>query len=142
MTKGTAHSGSIWSPHPRSECLVAGNHSLTKSRAGEVFQYQVVEMQVAIDRLLQHSKPVRTVVIKKDHAEYLGVPYIASKPQTTPRRPSPLGGRMGKPYGLLVTVVLLDLFMKLQGATGVDEKARKASSNGSSSKPTEGAVVT
>jgi hypothetical protein len=84
-----------------------------------MFHQHVVDMQKTVDRIM--LRPVRpsTVMILKEHAEHLGIPFKKSKSLYEDgdwKPPLPAGNY----YGELVTVKFVHLFSAVRNAKGVD----------------------
>lgn len=74
-------------------------------------------MRRSVASLLKQPKPPEVVLIKRDHAEHLGLEffYVHSVNEV-----SSIGIERGLMYGSVVRVKLHDLYMKLQTAIGID----------------------
>lgn len=85
-----------------------------------MLSFQVRQMQRAINRLVSLNRPPESVMILQDHAEYLGVKPLPRDPvaDVVDRSNIPAG----KPVPNLCKVRLVELFVALKNAKGVDEE--------------------
>ncbi len=84
-----------------------------------MFQYQIEDMRKAINKLVARPRPAESVLIKRAHAEHLGVAFRNSPPVNEKKNGII---RPGKVYGSVVWVQLGELFLALKGAVGVDNE--------------------
>lgn len=87
-----------------------------------MFQYDIDTMRRSIERQLSRGAPIRTVLIKQSHAEYLGVRFITNRQSV--RRVSGTGIVEGQKIVVepLVRVDYLELYNAVLGAVGVERK--------------------
>lgn len=90
-----------------------------------MFQYDIDTMRASIDRqLAKGGRPIETVLIKKSHAEYLGVRFIVNRLPV--RRVAESGMVVSQTVVAepLVRVSYLELYNALQRAVGVERKPK------------------
>lgn len=107
-----------------------------------MFQYQIEDMRKTVDKLLARKPPPEVVLIKRDHAEHLGVDFHYVDAVNEVR---PSGLSMGIPYGSVVRVKVYELYLKLKQARGIDaddyevsQRERASSDSGRQEDPEPG----
>ena len=89
-----------------------------------MFQSHVDSLIKTVNKLIQRKKTPENVMIKYEHATYLGCPFWSNQVPVNEVRPSGVYVPMGR-TSCLVSVKLIDLYQALKGAKGVEYKELK-----------------